>query len=298
MTQIAAANGFSGAGFNLQNAQNVSLQRLEIRFDGGVEQTSVSGGTSSTCYDAVSLDLNSTLSLEDLPANSTVEIVHLIGHLLVSDSSQATILAHFMNCVDGGGIPGVEVDGTSPKNGLLGFLTLNGCPVTEPILDVENNQDAVATDFYFEQGQNEVVHIAGEGEAAGNVTAAFAKADVFLDVMPNTTEVEVDNYQGRLSLFDGYWEQDLSTGGMTHGGQLLQTGTAPVWLTVWGQAETPLLLNAAGSASICSTQNLGRTPTVQMDGLAEISAGLEDSGPGGTSGAHPGRIWHGCTDTV
>ena len=150
------------------------------------------------------LESGGTLRLENLPLHTTVEIVRLTGNLNVSNSSSAKILGHFVQGDH------VTVRGTTPKDGFLGFLSLNGCPQTQPLLQVLDNQDVVAADLYFEQARAAALRIAGgAGGPAGRVTADFARADAFVDKVPDKTEVEVADYRGRLSLFDGCWTRKI-----------------------------------------------------------------------------------------
>ncbi|MEI7900048.1 MAG: LamG-like jellyroll fold domain-containing protein [bacterium] len=272
MATVGAASGFSGAAFELRNAQNVGLQRMTF-WDGlDVRQTSVAGGTSKTCYDALFLELGGTLRLENLPFGATAEIIRLTGNLQVTNSSRAKILGRF---VQG---PHLLVEGTSAKDGFMGFLSMNGVPQTRPTLEVRNNQDVVVSDFYFEQAFCEALKISGnDGEPAGRVTAGFARAHVWIDVVPDKIEVEVANYQGRVSLFDGSWDQDSYYGGPNNGGgKLLQTGARPVWLTVWGQTSIPLLMDTTSNASVYYSHNGRENNILRMGGTAKIGEAMDD----------------------
>ena len=151
MSMIEGANGFNGPAFNLQNAQNVTLRRLA--FELHVEQTSSGGGTSSVMYDGLYFYRGDELQLESLPANSTAEIIFIsTGALDFDNVRRRRFSAHFNEAI-------TTVEGTAAKTGLLGFITFIGIPQSAPMITVEDNQDMIVDDCYFEQATTEAVKL-------------------------------------------------------------------------------------------------------------------------------------------
>ena len=230
MSMIYGTNSFSGPAFNLQNAQNVTLRGLAFELD--VEQTSSGGGASSTSYDGLYFFGGDELQLNSLPANSTVDLFFISsGGLDIDNCSQAQILAHFNE------VP-TTVEGTSAKTGLLGFITFNGVPQSSPMLSLNDNQDLLVDDCYFEQATTAALSLSGNSsDPAGRVTMGFSRADAFVNEMSNPTLVNINDYQGRVSVFRGTWEQENVRAGT---GEISQTGTRPLWLALMGaQIRSP-----------------------------------------------------------
>ena len=81
----------------------------------------------------------------------------------------------------------------------------------------------------------------------------FPRADAFVNEMSNPTMFNINDYQGRVSLFRGTWEQENVRDGT---GEITQTGTSPLWLTLLG-SQNPLDLNVTSAVSVDAARNAG-----------------------------------------
>lgn len=225
--------------FSVQDAQNVSLEQMQIVAPDAVaciQQISTSAAPSSMTYDGIDVGgswlagitggpfghigttrANRGLECVALPAAATVHLMDFNGSTHFTDCSRATILQEF----GGGGV--LQVDGGHyEKSGFLGVLCKfnsgNPCDIV-----IRDNQDFVGTNMYTEQTQS-LLSVSGNGAypgQPGHVTVQGYCHTYDAQVMT------VNDYEGRVTATGMYFTKGMFFA-HPEGISVLQTGNRPV----------------------------------------------------------------------
>ena len=193
--------------------------------------------------------------LTNLPAGSTVSMPHTSFPINVQNCSAAQIYSKFFEA----GM--FTISGTTPKTGFLGSLAsecgqnglLNGYNIT-----INDNQNLVMQDWYYEQCRNGIDLERGAGTSPGYVAIQGFNAEAGLNNGANnapTIQITANNYQGTL---DYAWTPFANN-----------TGTSPVQITQTGSNPFNMLLDAdyyndgppvitTSNANVVQSQNVSR----------------------------------------
>lgn len=194
------------------------------------------------------------LVLSSLPAGSTVFMGHVRTPLVVTNCGGAQIFGRYLE--EGA----VSVSGTSPKTGFLGldFAVINALgssAMLAPNIFITDNQDFIIGSYYSEQNGNDLSMACGNGVGTGRVTLGkmnSASGNGGQVAGPPTTEINVNNYAGRLFDLGGVSVDEFGLDNI----QITQTGTNAVDIILAG-SELWLGVSASTSAAanLIETQN-------------------------------------------
>jgi hypothetical protein len=128
------------------------------------------------------------IHFDSLPAGSVVTIPKVEGNLRITNCAQAALL--FRTSYEGT----ATVRGPSSTNNVAGFLT-RMATITDPALQVFDNQSVVMSDFYVEQSDQIAVFSGDPNESPGAVTIQGPKTEM------STTNIpifDIQGYAGRI----------------------------------------------------------------------------------------------------
>jgi hypothetical protein len=128
------------------------------------------------------------MHFDSLPAGSVVTVPKVQGNLWITNCAQATLL--FRTSYEGT----ATIRGTSAANNIPGFLT-RMATITDPALQVFDNQSVVISDFYVEQSDQIAVFTGAPGQSQGTVTIQSPKAEMSTTNMPI---FDIKGYAGRI----------------------------------------------------------------------------------------------------
>ena len=118
---------------------------------------------------------------------AVVTMGHVIGNVRLTGCGPATILCaqHYNS---------LPLEGaTQPKTGIAGFLFHNDT-CHNNALDVLDNQDVVAADFYSESNRRYLLAEGQPGQPSGRVTIGVSKISTM-----DREAITIRNYQGPVS---------------------------------------------------------------------------------------------------
>ena len=136
--------------------------------------------------------------LSNLPAGSTVYLPHLDAPLTVQNCGAAQIYSKFLQNGT------ITVSGTGPKTGFFGTLATEGGQqenLTGYNVIVNDNQNLILGDYYYEQCRNGIDLERGSGTGPGYVAIQgfnAAAGENGGNGNAPTTQILVNNYQGTL----------------------------------------------------------------------------------------------------
>ncbi len=128
------------------------------------------------------------IHFDSLPAGSVVIVPKVEGNIRITNSSQANLL--FRTSYEGT----LTLRGPASTNNIAGFLT-RMATITEPALQVFDNQSVVMSDFYVEQSDQIATFSGASGQNPGIITIQAPKAGM------NTTNIpvfDIQSYAGRI----------------------------------------------------------------------------------------------------
>jgi hypothetical protein len=129
------------------------------------------------------------IHFDNLPAGSVIVAPKVQGNLRVDGCEEATLL--FRTSYEGT----ATIEGpTSGQGGFAGFLT-RMATITDPALQVFDNQSVVMSDFYVESSDQIAVFSGTPDESAGIVTIQGPKAEMSTTNIP---VFDIQGYAGRI----------------------------------------------------------------------------------------------------
>ena len=203
------------------------------------------------------------MHFDSLPTGSVVTVPNVQGNLWITNCAQATLL--FRTSYEGT----ATIRGPSSTNNIPGFLT-RMATITDPALQVFDNQSVVMSDFYVESSEQIAVFSGTPDENAGTVTIQGPKAEMSTTNIP---VFDIQGYAGRIYygqvLFYCQPAQTIFQASATTSLQLILAGdvwynNSPVFNL--DPAVTPTLLGNSGAA------DSGVTP----GSLTALSNALDD----------------------
>jgi len=128
------------------------------------------------------------IHFDNLAAGSVIVGAKVQGNLRITGCAQATLL--FRTSYEGT----VTIEGSSSaQNGFAGFLT-RVATITDPALQVFDNQSVVMSDFYVESSDQIAVLSGTPGESPGAVTIQGPKAQMVI----NAPIFDIQGYAGQI----------------------------------------------------------------------------------------------------
>jgi hypothetical protein len=316
-TELAWYGGSNGTVFSVNNPSAVYLERFRIAClenqpsesyyvptDStsiastitGIVETASTGG--NCIYDEVFyntfLDNNPVpggdnsdgpgIVLSNLPSGAGVYMPEVNSPLNVQNCGAASIFGKFL------GLGSLNVSGTAPKTGFLGFAVVEGGQQENSSgynIGVTDNQNLVVGDYYNEQSWNDVSCSRGAGTSTGEVVIGgclSASGSNLGDTAP-TISLNVNNYAGRIY----FGEQGFADDNGSVPVQITQTGSNPVDLDFVGcQFYNGLPTITTSSAHLYEAQNfyedtsgnvyfMADTPNpLTSQALNSIAQGMDD----------------------
>jgi hypothetical protein len=131
------------------------------------------------------------IHFDSLPAGSVIVVPVVQGNIRITNCAQATLL--FRTSYEGT----LTLRGPGSTNNMPGFL-FRLATITDPALQVFDNQSVVMSDFYVESSYEIATISGGNGQGPGAITIQHPKSS--LEYTTNNPYLAMNDYNGRIFL--------------------------------------------------------------------------------------------------